>query len=240
MHSPFVYGLFTKVIKTHNGTGSSTESIERERNNLKQNKHLVESASFGAASKVNSPEKTPISKIARHGITDKRYANILLNMANYLGAKKIFELGTSLGITTAYLAKADNAQITTFEGNEELADLAQVFFDRQGLSNIDIVRGNINISLPRILDNTDRIDMVYFDANHQYDPTLNYFNQCLRKAHKDSIFVFDDIYWSKEMKKAWQDIKEHYEVTVSIDLYKLGIVFLNPEFSKQNYILEYW
>ena len=53
------------------------------------------------------------------------------------------------------------------------------------------------------------------------------------------ILIIADIHWSKEMQQAWDTIKNHYQVTLSIDIYQMGIVFFNPEIRKQDYILAY-
>ena len=44
------------------------------------------------------------------------------------------------------------------------------------------------------------IDLVFIDGNHQENPTISYFEKCLNYAHNDTIFIFDDIYWSIGME----------------------------------------
>ena len=55
------------------------------------------------------------------------------------------------------------------------------------------------------------------------------FNLGLEKKHHHSVFVFDDINWNEEMQKAWQEIKDHPEVTISLDLFYVGIIFFRKE-----------
>jgi predicted O-methyltransferase YrrM len=83
------------------------------------------------------------------------------------------------------------------------------------------------------------LDLVFFDGNHRYQPTMNYFNLCLKKANENSVFVFDDIYWSNEMTKAWEEIKNHKDVTVTIDLFSVGLVFFRTQQAKQHFILKF-
>ena len=106
------------------------------------------------------------------------------------------------------------------------------------MNNIDIVVGNIDKTLTQKLKEISSLDFVFFDANHRYEPTIRYFEQCLEKAHNGSCFVFDDIYWSDEMKQAWQYIKTHSSVSVSLDLFWVGIVFFNQNQAKQDFVLK--
>jgi hypothetical protein len=41
------------------------------------------------------------------------------------------------------------------------------------------------------------------------------------------------------MQKAWNEITEYEGVTVSIDLFRIGIVFLKKELSKQKFIIRF-
>ena len=80
-------------------------------------------------------------------------------------------------------------------------------------------------------------DMIFIDGNHQKEATLSYFENLLPKAHNDTIFIFDDIYWSKDMTEAWEAIKKHPKVTVSIDTFFWGFVFLRTEQAKEHFTI---
>ncbi len=102
-----------------------------------------------------------------------------------------------------------------------------------------IVTGNIDQTLAAHVPALESIDLVFFDANHRYEPTLRYFETCLPKTHNDSLFVFDDIHWSAEMERAWAEIKAHPAVTVTIDLFWVGLVFFRREQPKQDFVLRF-
>ena len=53
------------------------------------------------------------------------------------------------------------------------------------------------------------------------------------------IFIFDDIHWSQEMEEAWQIIKQHPQVKVTIDIFFMGIVFLKKELQKEDFRMRY-
>ncbi|MCC7526845.1 MAG: SAM-dependent methyltransferase, partial [Chitinophagaceae bacterium] len=78
------------------------------------------------------------------------------------------------------------------------------------------------------------------DGNHRKEPTLAYFNQLMRHAGNNSLFIFDDIHWSAEMEEAWRDIQLHPAVTCSIDLFFIGIVFFTPDIKeKQHFTIRF-
>ncbi len=158
-------------------------------------------------------------------------------MIRYMKCTNVLELGTSLGINALYLSLYRNCTVTTFEGSGSLANIANELLEDQR-ENVQVIEGNIDDTLPHFLEQSDKLDFVYFDANHRYNATLKYYDLCLRKSHNTTCFVFDDIHLTPEMEKAWIWIKNHYQVTLTIDLYQIGIVFINPDLSKQHYVLE--
>ena len=99
--------------------------------------------------------------------------------------------------------------------------------------------GNIDERLPEELAKLDTFSLAYLDANHRYAPTLHYFELLLEKAGEKSILIFDDIHWSAEMEKAWIAIIQHPAVSLSLDLYEAGILFLDPRLQKEHYVVAY-
>jgi predicted O-methyltransferase YrrM len=139
-----------------------------------------------------------------------------------------------------YLAAANSkTKVTTIEGCPNVTKVAKVNFDKIGLKNIELVNAQFDVFLPEYLKRTTQLDFVFFDGNHTKEATLNYFNWCLPKAGKNTIFVFDDIYWSKGMNEAWDEIKRHPKITLTVDLFSLGIVFFNTDLSKEDFVLRY-
>ncbi|MFT5903100.1 MAG: putative O-methyltransferase YrrM, partial [Bacteroidia bacterium] len=100
-------------------------------------------------------------------------------------------------------------------------------------------KGNFDETLQSFLNSIEKLDWAFIDGNHQEEPTVRYFQQCLGKCHNDSVLLFDDIYWSKGMAAAWENIKAHERVTVTLDLFQVGIVFLRQEQPKQHFVIRY-
>lgn len=237
LHSPFIYDFYKNVLKQKINY-SLYEKEEAVRKRLEKSKHTVEVEDLGAGSQIASNPQRNVAQIASHGVISRKHGAILHRIVEYTSSKKILELGTSLGISTMYLAKAKETQVTTFEGSENLLNIAESVFEGNGLTNIETIHGNIDEKLPQFLTHSQRIDLVFFDANHTKEATLRYFSQCAKKAHDKTCFIFDDISWSKGMREAWEMIIKDYRVTLSIDTFQFGIIFFNPEILKQHFILD--
>lgn len=185
---------------------------------------------FGAGSRLNLSQERKVSAIAKSSLKPKKYSQLLFRMVNYFQPSFVLELGTSLGITSSYLASGNNnAKVITMEGSPHVAAIARKNFEWLQLKNISVIEGNFDETLPKLISSTQTADFVFIDGNHRKEPTIRYFEQLLPKISSNSIFIFDDIHWSKEMEEAWETIKQHDAVTLSIDLFFIGIIFFRKE-----------
>jgi predicted O-methyltransferase YrrM len=240
LHSPFVFDLYTKIIKDSK-TYKIFDKIEKLRKKLLKNYTVIEITDFGAGSKIYKNNFREIRQIAKSAEKAPRFGRLLFRLIQHFKPRTVFDLGTSLGITTLYESKAyDSAKVYTFEGCPETAKIAKENFDELNCKNIEIIIGNLDKTLPQQLNNVERVDFAFFDANHRYEPTIRYFEMCLEKATEESLFVFDDIHWSDEMHEAWDYISKHPKVMISIDLFFIGLVFFRKNQPKQHFILRYF
>ena len=239
-HSPFIYNFITKVLNDKRFF-YAYENIEKLRAQLVTNETVLQIEDFGAGSKKAFTKQRKIKDIATTSLKPKKYAQLLFRMINYYQPKTIIELGTSLGITTAYLAAAnENATVITMEGSSNIARVADENFKKLAIQNILLIQGNFDETLHSTIQSLTQIDFAFLDGNHRYQPTVAYFETILPKLHEHSIVVLDDIHWSKEMEQAWEEIKNHNAVTASIDLFAIGIIFLNKDFKiKQHFTIRY-
>lgn len=245
VHSPFVYELYTLAVQSEKEYYAFLE-LENLRQELVADRTQLEITDFGAGSKhsnhKNSSNKKSISQIAHHSAITTKKAQLLFRLVEYFKPKTILELGTSLGLSTLFMALASDSsetQIITFEGCPQIAEKAKENFEELEQDNIEIIIGNIDETLSKTLPSLSSLDFVFLDANHRYEPTLNYFNQILKKCHNNTIIILDDIHWSEGMEKAWKEIIQHEQVSVSIDLFQLGFVFLRKEQPKQHFNLRF-
>jgi len=200
------------------------------------NTHIVVN-DFGKGSKIFKGPKREVAKIAKVAGISKKRAALLIRVIAYLKPKTILELGTSLGLSTAALSiGSPNASIKTIEGCENTAKKAEELFSEFNLINIKLINNQFEDALPNLLNNTT-FDFIYFDGNHQKEATLNYFKQCLVARTNNSVFIFDDINWSKGMQEAWEEIKKNPKVTITIDTYFWGIVFFRTQQAKQHFTI---
>ena len=237
VHSPFVFSLITKCF--YDSKPKTAYSVLREyRNSLLQNKNTIAVTDFGAGSKVFKSDVREITRIAQTaGISPKR-AELLFRIVNYFRPEYILEIGTSLGLATSALSLGNpNAKITTLEGCPETAKIAQNQFRQFGLININSVVAEFENYLKDHRLSTFAFKLVYFDGNHSKKATLEYFELLLPTVTNETVWIFDDIHWSADMEQAWQLIKKHPKVTVTIDIFQWGIVFFRHEQEKEHFII---
>lgn len=236
VHSPFVFEFITRVLNDKRRF-YAFDGIEKIRTQLLSNHSTIEIQDFGAGSRVAKTNTRKISDIAKGSLKPAKYSQLLFRMIDYYGPSQIMELGTSLGITTAYLASANtNAKVTTFEGSATIAQIARQNHGSLGLANISLLEGNFDDQLPKWLAQNKKVDFAFIDGNHAYKPTIAYFEALLDVVEDHSILVFDDIHWSREMEAAWAQISAHPRVTLSIDLFFIGIVFFRKEFAQKQQV----
>ncbi|WP_243699403.1 O-methyltransferase [Natronoflexus pectinivorans] len=235
IHSPFVFDLVGNLMQEKHPYYCFVK-INAWRHALLKSSHSIEVKDLGAGSSVTKRRKRRIADIAKNSSTPAKYGELMFRLVSKFKPGNILELGTSLGIGTLYLAMPDkSSKVITIEGCPKTAKIAQQTFDRMEASNVNIINGNIDDVLPETIQTLETLDFVYFDGNHKKEATLNYFHLCLEKINNNSIFVFDDIHWSKEMEEAWEDIIHHPKVTVSIDIFRMGLVFFRKENQKEHF-----
>lgn len=240
VHSPFVFDFIIHVLndkKKYECYGK----IESLRKKLLTNDTIIEVEDFGAGSAVIPFKNRVVKDIAASSLKKKKYAQLLFRIAKYYQAKTIVELGTSFGITTCYLASANaDLKIITLEGAHNIANIALENFQEMKLTNVELLEGNFEKTLSLLNDKIENIDLLFVDGNHRRKATLEYFDLFLKKSTEQSIFIFDDIHWSGEMEEAWELIQQHDSVTMTIDLFFVGLVFFNKDFKvKQHFSIRF-
>jgi predicted O-methyltransferase YrrM len=240
VHSPFVFDFITNVLKDKK-IYDSYNKVEAQRKKLLADTSTIEVEDFGAGSSVTKSNQREVKNIAASSLKPKKYAQLLYRIAQYYKPATIIELGTSFGITTAYLASGNaGSKVYTCEGSKNIAAIAQHGFNELGLKNIRLVEGDFDQTLQPLLSALNKIDLAFIDGNHRKEPTLEYFHQLLTHSSSTAILIFDDIHWSAEMEAAWITIQSHPAVTLSIDLFFIGIVLINDDFKvKQQFSIAY-
>jgi predicted O-methyltransferase YrrM len=213
--------------------------VEAEYERLKNDRSSINIVDLGAGSKAMKGEKRIVADIAKYSVMPLKYRILLRKLVSYFNVKKVLELGTSLGITSLYLTYGNRSELVTVEGDKSIAAIAAANFDKfKEKASIRLV----NASFEDFIDfeNTFPFDLVLVDGNHTYEATVKYFETISKKNIQDNmIWIFDDIYWSEGMTKAWNQIISQPQISLSLDLCRLGIAFTNPGLSKQHFVIRY-
>ncbi len=239
VHSPFIYNFLQKVVFNKTNSGDLNE-IKLLRKKLLNDDREILIKDFGAGSHVNPSKKRIIKDIAKNSAKREKYGKILYNIMKYYKPKKALELGTSLGISTCYIAKGyDQAEVVSLEGCPNTIKIAKNNLGKLNIHNTKLIEGNFNNTLNHTLKEMKSINFIFIDGNHQKHATIKYYEECLKYAENNTLFIFDDIYWSSGMKKAWEHIKKHTKTRVSIDLFFIGIIFIKKELSNEHFKIRF-
>ncbi|HYV91046.1 MAG TPA: class I SAM-dependent methyltransferase [Chitinophagales bacterium] len=239
IHSSFVFGFMQNVMLDRR-TFYCYEEIEMLRNELLQSNELIDVTDLGAGSYASTSSQRKIKTIAKNSATPRKLAQLLFRIGNYFDCRRIVEVGTSLGLTSLYFSSiSKEAKVITVEGDSQLAALAMKNFQSLERKNIELLQGSFEEKLPEALSQLTLIDLGYLDGNHRKEATLSYFNSMLPFTHEKTILIIGDIHWSPEMKGAWNEITSQPQVTLTLDLFYVGIIFFRTELLKQNFVLRF-
>jgi predicted O-methyltransferase YrrM len=239
IHSPFMFELVSEVLWEKHPFYSFS-LINAYRKKLLGSDKVINVTDLGAGSHKLNSKKRKVADICRSSAIRRKYGEFLFRLVSRYKSKTIVELGTSLGVSTMYLAMpGKNNKVVTIEGCPETAAIAKESFEAFGPGNIESLTGRFTDVLPGVLEKICTIDLLFVDGHHEKEATIDYFNLCKKNAGNDSIFIFDDIHWSKGMEEAWEIIHNDKDVTVSADLYQLGLVFFCKECKKQHYVIRF-
>ncbi len=233
VHSPFVYDLVTKCFYDKTNY-NKYQQLKAYKKTLLDSKQSIDITDLGEGSKTFTSNKRHISSIAKTSGSSVKSTKLLFRLSKYLKPNQCLELGTSLGISTFALALGNpDSKITTIEGCPNISSFTQSNFEALSVQNTIFKKGHFKNVIPTLKES--QFDLIFFDGHHNKDATIAYFETLLPKAKNNTVFIFDDIYWSKGMTEAWKYIKQHQKTTVTIDTFYFGFVFFRSEQAKQNF-----
>lgn len=233
IHSPFAYQLCEEVFYNDHAFYDFVR-LGALRLRLLRSDDLpgstLEIEDHGAGSRTLKGSVRKISDIVAKGTSTQKQSELLYRLCNFLNCKTTIELGTSVGLNTLYLALSNKAgSVYTVEGSGALVDFAINLAEKNKITNIEFIHSKFKDALPALLQKTKPFDLLYIDGDHRYESTVEYFNLAVAHIHNNSVIILDDIYWSPGMTKAWQQVKKHPSVTISIDCFYFGLLFFRQE-----------
>lgn len=235
VHSPFVFDLLMQVIEP-DPRMAPFEPIERYRYTLK---HSAERIHRQPIDGVMEPS-IALRRLAQHVAIPPHMGRLLYRLCLYAQPKNIVELGTSVGISTLYMAAAaPSCPIHTIEAEPNVLSIAQKQFKHLGYNNIHTHQGTFAQQLPPLLDEVPSVGIALIDGHHHGPAVVGYTEQLINKASPSTIIVLDDIRWSRSMETAWQHLCAHPDVRLSIDLFRCGLLLFRQGMAKQHFALRF-
>jgi len=239
VHSPFAYRLVDQFIYDFHAKKIYSD-IEKLRSELFLDVRSITITDLGVGSLLSKNKQKKVSTLARNILKPARLDQLIYRLAEDANPSTIIELGSCFGITTAYLAKAaPNARVISIEECFETAGIAKKNIDILQIQNTEVLIGNVNELFSSILESITELNFVLINGKQTKEAALNYFRKCLPKLSENSILIFDDIYRNKGMKDAWKQIKAHSEVSITIDLFQIGLVFVRKAQAKEDFIIRF-
>ncbi len=238
VHSPLVFELVESVLEDERWYYAFSD-VEAVRRKMLQSPVLLEMEDYGAPEAGEQPHvyRIPLRRLAPRISSSPRQGRWLFRLAQLRQPQRMLELGAGVGVGAMYLRSgAPEATFISLEGSEACAHVARANLGILGLNRrANVLSGPFQKTLPEALEKLGQPDLVFFDGHHQLAPTLDYFEQCLKTAHEKTLFVFDDIYWSAAMTAAWNRIKQHPRVTLTVDCFDLAFVFITPDIKEKQH-----
>lgn len=236
VHSPFVYAFVTKVLPGK--TFPFRDQLKKLRKKHLQNNSIIEIEDFGAGygGKKQTNIKKSVKSVAKSSARAAKHGELLYRICEFYQPQNCLELGTNLGFSTIYQALAlKNASFTTIEGSSAIYELAKKNFTEFNLQ-VHAINNTFDSALDKLLNIKNKhFDYVFIDGHHEEAATIRYFQRILPQMSENSIMIFDDIHWSKGMESAWNFIQNHPKVSISIDLFQMGICFVKRKQVKQQF-----
>ena len=255
IHSPYLFE-WVRMVMADDNSYYAWAQIEEIREQLLRDEREVTFVDYGSGRALSSSpadaNRRLVKDIAKGSLAQKKYAQMLARLVRWLGSANpqylskrkedrglnIVELGTSLGVTTAYLATMNKGdKVLTFEGCNAVAEIAKENWKLLEINNIECHVGEVTEESLRlaVVDLQGGLDVAFIDANHTYEGTKSYFNVLAEKVHEKTVIVVDDIHYNQAMEKAWMEICADERVTSTMDLYQMGMVFFDKHYWKRNY-----
>ncbi|MBN2863764.1 MAG: class I SAM-dependent methyltransferase [Bacteroidales bacterium] len=239
IHSPYVFDLVTRVFR-NKISPDIVLIIENIRKERLSDKRTISVRDLGAGSVKTKSSLRKVSDITRYSAVPFRYCALLANLSAEFGDDYIVELGTSLGFSAMYLAKgAPQTVVYTIEGCPALTEIAAENFRRAGIENIRPVNGSFDEMVPELKKKGIKPGLVFIDGNHRKEAVLRYFGHFVEMTGGKGVVIIDDIHISNEMEEAWEEIKNYKNVSFTVDIFRMGLVFFREGINHFDYVLRY-
>ena len=238
IHPPFAYAIVSRVVCGDGPRVPGLEGIEDYRHDLLQQTGTIRVEDHGAGPRRTWDLDRRICDLVRYTAVPPKRGRLLARLVDHLCPDTVIELGTGTGISSLYLAMAHPAgRVYTCEGSPALAGLAEEGFEKLGAGNIEVHRGLFSDLLPGLLERSGSGLCIFIDGDHREESLISYASRVLSAGKKDLVMVLDDIHWSRGMYRAWKKIVSLPEISLCIELFNTGIVFVKENIQKDHFVV---
>jgi predicted O-methyltransferase YrrM len=238
VHSPFVFDFISKVLHDRSKY-PEYQFFDSVRDSLRLSDEILQVGDIGENSVHFNKKNRKVGDLARISSIPAKYGRLLFRIVRYYKPVSIVELGTSIGISSMYLAKGNTkSKVLTVEGNTDLCDYASALFFSHRIGNISVLNRDFDQAIIELPVDYVSPQLVFIDGNHSYEPTMRYY-KFFMEGMKEGILIFDDIYWSAGMRKAWKEIIQRNKEYVTIDLYRMGIIIFRESVTPGHFVVRF-
>jgi predicted O-methyltransferase YrrM len=126
-------------------------------------------------------------------------ARVLHQLAVISGAKKVFEMGSAIGYSTLWWARAvgEGGRVIYTDGDPKRAEKARRYFDRAGVTQRVSVRVGDAIEL--LSEEKEQYDIIFNDVDKTDYPRV--FRMALPRLKKGGLFITDNVLWSGKLRQ---------------------------------------
>lgn len=239
IHSPFVYNFIRSVLLKSTKKSFSGAIKDEFKKIALETKGKIENNGLGAGTN-NIFTSSSMLKLSRTSGTPDKYLSLLNQIIKHYDIRSFLELGTCCGVTTAALAKSnEELEITTIEGSEVRFQISNQLFKNLKIFNVNAIHSEFQSELKQLLGNNSKFDLIFIDGDHSYAATIENYQQVVSLCSEQGVIIIDDIYWSAGMTKAWREIISDERAKVTVDLFRMGIIFLGRNQAKQSFTVRY-
>ena len=231
IHSPFIFSWVNTIKQNLSNTD---HTIIQYRNSLAKDMSLF------IYQQDNKEVCVSVSDRYRKTTISDDYGKILASTCLYLNAKNFLELGTSLGVSAAYLVSArPTIKGVTLDSNIHAISRSQGLFNTIFPHHqVEFKNGTFKDTLPKVLQAGNEYDFVFIDGDHHYESAIDYVSHIKSFLSENAVIVLDDIRWSRGMFKAWKELIYLPEFNYTIDFGRIGLLFkVNNHSPKQHFFL---
>ena len=104
-------------------------------------------------------------------------------------------------------------------------------FKSREIENVEFINDNFDSVFDKGLLKNQKFDLCFIDGNHNSVSLLKYLKYLETNLMAEKcIFIIDDINWSLDMYRGWKQIVKTHADCLSLNLFKLGVVFKNFDY----------